>query len=371
MHRTVYLDNAATTFPKPPEVLRSVYRLIKYHCANPGRSTHKMAAWCAERVYEAREAVASFINFDSPERVIFTSNATHALNLAIKGAIREKCHVIISDLEHNSVLRPLYNVSERLGLDISVFNSDRPLREAILPLVRDDTKYLISTLSSNVSGKVIDTEELSSIANELGLYSIVDASQLLGHRDFDVCKTPFDIICAPGHKALFGMQGGGIAVFNSKNSIAPLMEGGSGNDTFNFEMPVSMPERYEAGTLNMPAIVSLASGISYLENIGMSYVEEKLSTLTKRLNEVLDCIGAHIYGCENGIASFNLPNKSTADLTAYLDECGIATRGGFHCAPLIHEKLGTEVGGAVRASLSIFNSNEDLDALYKALKMII
>lgn len=371
MKNTVYLDNAATTFPKPPRVIRSVHRLIKNQCANPGRSTHKMAAWCAERVYEARERVASFIHFDYPERVIFTSNATHALNLAIKGKIRERCHVIISDLEHNSVLRPLYCLAERLGVEISVFNSDLPLRKAILPLVRSDTRYVISTLTSNVIGRMIDPAELSGIAKELGLYSIVDASQYLGHRGLDISKTPFDVVCAPGHKALFGLQGGGIAVFRNEDEIATLTEGGSGNDTFNRNMPVLMPERHEAGTLNMPAIVSLSSGISYLEGVGMSCVEERLSTLTKRLRDILDDIGAQVYGCDNGIAAFNLSNISTAELTAHLDEYDIATRGGFHCAPLIHKKLGTDKTGAVRVSLSIFNSNDDLDALYKSLKAII
>lgn len=370
MRKTVYLDNAATSFPKPSKVIRAVNHLIRHECANPGRSTHGMSLRCAEIVYDTREAIANYLNFDHPEQVVFTHNATHALNMAIKGKIRSKCHIITSDIEHNSVLRPLYKQANEFGAEISVFDSDKPLTESLLPLIRDDTRFIVTTLASNVTGKTIDPIELSKIASERGIYTVIDASQYLGHLPLDLSYTPFDIVCAPGHKALFGLQGGGFSVFRAQEELYTILEGGSGIDTFNRDMPNALPERYEAGTLNMPAIVSLGAGISYINEIGTEVVKERLDALTEHLAEVLIAAGAHIYGCENGIAAFDLPGYDTVRVARHLDECKIATRSGSHCAPLVHKKLGTQEKGVIRASLSIMNTVADVDALYKALRRI-
>ncbi len=370
MRRVIYLDNAATSFPKPDEVIRDVVHLLENQCANPGRSTHAMATWCAEKVFETREAVASFLNVNSPELIVFTHNATHALNLAIKGKIRDNRHIITSDIEHNSVLRPLYKQSREFGAEISVYDTDLPLREAIVPLIRENTGYIVSSIASNVTGKIIDTLELSKIAREYGLYTIIDASQYLGHLPLDLALSPFDIVCAPGHKALFGIQGGGFAVFKKADDLYTILDGGTGTDTFNQEMPLFLPERLEAGTLNMPAIVSLGSGIGFLNAMTMDTVQKRISYLTNYLAQALDCAGARVFGCNNGIASFELPTRSTNELTEKLDRNLIATRAGLHCAPLIHKKLGTYEKGTVRVSLSIMNTTRDIDALYKALVSI-
>ena len=367
MKKIVYLDNAATSFPKPPQVMRAVSDLVRCYCANPGRSTHAMSIKCAEIVYSTREAIASILNFNHPEQVVFTQNATHALNLAIKGKIRNKCHIITSDIEHNSVLRPLYKQAEELGAEISVYDTDKPLNDAIVPLIRENTAYIVSSLASNVTGKVIDPVQLHKIAREHNLYTIIDASQYIGHLPLDLSITPFDIVCAPGHKALFGLQGGGFAVLQKPEELYTVIDGGSGTDTLNRGMPGALPERYEAGTLNMPAIVSLNEGIKYLTQMTTEKVHKQIQDLTLRLGEVLNSVNARVFGCNNGIASFEINGMSSHVLAGYLDECGIATRSGLHCAPLIHKKLGTEEKGTVRVSLSVMNTVNDLDALYNAL----
>ncbi len=368
MSKYTYLDNAATTFPKPRYVIKEVVKCLKEYCGNPGRSAHKLSLLAAEIVYDTRERVAEYIGLSTPERIIFTSNATHALNTAIKGKLNHKCHVITSDLEHNSVLRPIYRQMQLHGIELSYYDSDIPLYDSIIPLIRDNTEFLITTLASNVTGRIIDTNIIYEIANKYKLYTIVDASQYLGHMSLDINKTPFDIVCAPGHKSLFGMQGSGFMALLNEETFPTLLEGGSGSETYNPYMPSTLPERYEAGTVNTPAIASLGAGISYLSALGNSFIREKLNKLTIRLHEILYDVGATVYGCENGIATFDMSNELSREVVERLDEKNICVRGGLHCAPIIHRKLGTEEHGAVRVSLSILNSIEDLDRLYFALK---
>lgn len=367
MNKYTYLDNAATTFPKPRYVIKEVLKCLKEYCGNPGRSTHKISLMAAEKVYDTRELVADYIGLSSPERIIFTSNATHALNTAIKGKLDHKCHVITSDLEHNSVLRPIYRQMQLYGIELSYYDSDIPLYDAIIPLIRNDTEFLITTLASNVTGRIIDINVIFEIAKKYNLYTIVDASQYLGHLTLNMSNTPFDIVCAPGHKSLFGIQGSGFMALGREESFPTLLEGGSGNETYNPQMPSTLPERFEAGTVNTPAIVSLGAGISYLSALGNDFINEKLKKLTTRLHEILYDVGATVYGCENGIATFDMPKMLSREIVSRLDEANIAVRGGLHCAPIIHRKIGTEKHGAVRASLSILNSIEDLDRLFFAL----
>lgn len=347
-----------------------VKRCISEYCANPGRSTHRMAIEAAERVFETRELVSELINANAPERIAFTLNATHALNAAIKGCINHKCHVITSDLEHNSVTRPLNALKKGVGIDISAFDSDLPLEKAISGLVRDDTEFIVTTLASNVTGKVFDPSELSRVARKHSLFVIADASQYLGHLPLDMKKSPLDIVCAPAHKGLLGIPGGGFLSVQSESKMQTILEGGSGGDTFDVEMPRVLPERLEAGTVGLPAIVGLGAGIKYLNQVGAKCIEERIKSLTLRLCDVLTSCGASIYGCENGIASFEIEGHSSTELAMYLDGEGIAVRDGLHCAPGIHRKLGTASRGLVRASLSIFNSNRQLDRLYRVLKQM-
>ena len=367
----IYFDNAATSFPKPIPVIREVKKCISEYCGNPGRSSHKLAVAAADKIFESRELVADFVKSNKCENVIFTPNATYALNMVIKGLISEKCHCIISDLEHNSVLRPMYKALRKHNGDYSIFNTDLTPSESVTPLIREDTKIIISTLCSNVTGKNINLSELSAIAKQHGLMLVLDGSQYLGHKSIDLSEIHYTALCSAGHKGLFGIQGSGFAIINEPMLFDTLCEGGSGVDSFSDTMPLLLPERYEAGTLSTPAIVSLGAGIKYINAIGIKEIEHRIFLLTESLKSKLEDIPSiQIYGIDSGIASFNVKDYSSSYVSEILDNNGIASRSGFHCSPLVHRKLGTSNRGAVRISMSIFNTEKDLQALYKVLKTI-
>lgn len=367
----IYLDNAATSFPKPKRVMREVARCLSDYCGNPGRSSHRLALAAADKIFETRELVADLLGYKKCENVIFTHNATYALNLVIKGLITERCHCIISDIEHNSVLRPLYKTQEKFGGDISVFDSDLPLNEAITPLICKDTKIIISTLCSNVTGKTIDFKELSTLASTHGLLLVIDASQCLGHISINLNDAYFTAICSAGHKALFGIQGSAFAIINDCKLFDTLTEGGSGVDSFSKTMPLLLPERYEAGTMSTPAIAGLNAGLCFINDAGISVIGDRIRSLTYMLeSELSDIKGITIYGVNQGIASFNIRDLPSSYVSGVLDKNDIATRPGFHCSPLIHRKLKTESRGAVRASVSYFNTESDIFRLCDVLRKI-
>lgn len=367
----IYLDNAATSFPKPKNVIGEVTRCITRYCGNPGRSSHRLAMAAADKIFETRELIADFLNYKKCENVVFTPNATYALNLVIKGLVKEGCHCIVSDLEHNSVLRPLYKSLEKCHGEMSVFDSSKPVEESLIPLIRPNTKIIISTLCSNVTGSFVNLHDLSAIAKEYGLELILDASQYLGHAPLDLDGIHFTALCSAGHKGLFGIQGSAFAIINCSDLFDTLTEGGSGVDSFSKSMPMLLPERYESGTLPTPAIVGLNAGIRFINEIGISNIEKRLSDLTALLSHELCAIGSiTLYGAQSGIAAFNISTYPSSFVSNELDKYDIATRSGFHCAPLIHKKLGTEKTGAIRASLSYFNTENDIYRLRKALRDI-
>lgn len=366
----IYLDNAATSFPKPKCVIREVSRCISEYCGNPGRSSHRLSIAAADKIYETREKIAEFLCYAKSENVIFTPNATYALNLAIKGLLTKKCHCIISDLEHNSILRPLCKAQEKYGVDYSVFDTDKSPDIAIPPLIREDTELIICTLCSNVTGKILDFISISNIARKYNLKLILDASQYAGHNKLDLSNLYFTALCSAGHKGLFGIQGSAFIIINDC-ILDTITEGGSGIDSFSSHMPIYSPERYEAGTLSTPAIASLNAGIEYISQIGIDNIENHILKLTDELKNTLDLIPSiEVYGINNGIASFNIRDLPSSKVSYLLDEKGIATRSGFHCSPIIHTKLGTSTSGAVRVSLSYLNSNKDINKLFVALKNI-
>lgn len=367
----IYLDNAATTFPKPRSVIRATLECIRDYCGNPGRSGHRLSLKTSEKIYEAREAVSRFLGVNAPENVIFTENATHALNLAIKTSLKPNSHVLISDMEHNSVLRPLYALSKKWGVEFSVFDSFGDLKRNITEKLTPDTKYIISTLASNVIGREIPLSVLSEVARENKLSLIVDASQLAGHKRIDLADTPCDALCAPSHKALFGIQGAGFCVINNECERDTIYEGGSGNDSKNPEMPHDPPERFEAGTLPSPSVISLLYGIKFIEEVGLSEIEKKIEILTNRYADILSSFkNTTVYEYGNGVISFNLLNTPAAKVSELLDNVGICTRSGLHCAPKAHESIGTDAIGTVRLSFSYLNSVKEADEFYKKFKRI-
>lgn len=367
----IYFDNAATSFPKPKQVICEVTKCISTYCGNPGRSSHRLSLAAADKIYETRELVSDLLGNERCENVIFTPNATYALNLVIKGLITKKCHCIISDLEHNSVIRPIYKSIAKFGGELSVFNSDIPLKEAIEPLIRNDTEIIISTLCSNVTGKFIDLNELSDIAKKHNLKLILDASQYVGHANLNISDVYYTAICSAGHKNLFGIQGSAFALINDCKLFDTLLEGGSGVDSFSKFMPELLPERYEAGTLSTPAIASLGAGIKFINEVTISEIEKKILEMTDALKYELGKIpSVKIYGANNGIISFNVANFTSSYISTFLDKNNIATRSGFHCSPIIHKKLGTEEQGIVRVSLSYFNTEKQIYTLTKILQKI-
>ena len=363
----IYFDNAATTFPKPKCVINAVNECIKDFCGNPGRSSHNLSVKSAEEIYSAREAVAGLLGGVKPESVVFTYNATYALNLAIKSYINSDCHILTSFYEHNSVIRPLEALREKCGISYSTFMNEQDIEKKIKP----NTKGIVCSLGSNVTGDNLDEGKLSEVAKRRGLFLILDASQVIGHRNINILKYPCDVLCAPGHKALFGIQGCGFAVFKETKRRQGLVEGGSGSDSSNVNMPDLLPEGYEAGTLATPAIVSLASGIDFINKIGIEAINKKIDSLTENLYEKLSFIpDVKIYKRGNGILSFNFEGIPSGHVSYELNKLGICTRSGLHCAPSIHKTLGTMGQGAVRVSFSYMNNLHEIDRFYKAIRIV-
>ncbi len=367
----IYFDNAATSFPKPRAVIRSLVRSAKYFSGNPGRSAHTLATEAAKRVYSCRERICDLFSHTAPESVVFTYNATYALNIAIKSVARRGGHFIISDLEHNSVLRPITALGESIGVEYSLFSTKGEPRQEIAANIRPNTIGIISTLASNVTGERIPLSVLSETAREHGLLLIVDASQLAGHEKISLSDTPCDILCAPGHKGLFGIAGCGFAIFKDSIRAHTIIEGGSGSDSLLPYMPSRLPEGYEAGTLSVPAIASLDAGIKLIEGVGIEEIRETEEYLGAILREGISEIKSSVlYPSYGSVACFNLAKITASDVAHRLNEGGFAVRAGLHCAPLAHKKLGTLNIGTVRASLSAFNTKREIHAfLYRLSKI--
>lgn len=371
----IYFDNAATSFPKPSAVTKEVVRCLDTYCGNPGRSSHRLALLAAQKIYDCRCKIAELVKTPSPESVIFTYNATYALNFAIYSLAEENTHILISDMEHNSVYRPVYKLKEEGKCDFDVFKTDGNITENLTSLLRKNTKLLVCTHISNVSGRVLPIKEISKFCRKNGICFILDASQSAGHIDINIDEIECDVLCAPGHKGLFGIQGCGFAIFKNQAKIKELVVGGSGINSLSPLMPQNLPERLEAGTLSTPAIASLCAGIDYIQDVGINQIEEREAVLRYLLLERLTAIDSlHLLDldkkCSN-VISFSCEKIPPEKLGAHLDDSGICVRSGFHCSPLAHKALGTFEKGTVRISLGYFNTINEIDTFYKKIKEII
>lgn len=370
----IYLDNAATTFPKPERVYREAERVMRTCTGNPGRGSHTLALAAAEEIYRCREAVAELFDGD-PERVVLTPNATTALNLALKGLLRPGDHVLTSALAHNSVRRPLYDL-EREGVIVEeypVFPRGEALA-AIRRMLRPTTRVVEVTVRSNVVPVGLPLYEIASLCKGRGITLVIDASQGAGTVPLSLKRLGRAVICAPGHKGLYGLPGSGFALFSKEieaKELRPLLSGGSGLRSIEPEMPDLFPERLEAGTLNAPAAASLRAGIEAVREIGVREIDHRERMLRRRLvGWLMEMRAVEVYlphADQGSIVLFNIRGKSAAEVGAYLDGQGIAVRAGLHCAPMAHRLLGTPEGGAVRASLGMFNTEREVDALARAL----
>lgn len=311
----------------------------------------------AEAMWAVREAVAALIGADDPSRIILTQNATSALNIAIFGLIREPCHVLISDLEHNSVVRPIEELVKRVGIHYDVFKTSGDIEQNIMNAIRSDTRYIVSTLASNVSGRIVPLDILSRVRQRHGLRVIVDASQVAGHLPIDVGQFPIDALCAPGHKGLYGYMGCGFAFFDKSADVYPHSFGGSGSHSFLPTMPEEYPDRLEAGTLPFYSLLSMGYGIAYIQSMGLESVGDKIERLASGLREgLLSITGIELIGEPRlGILSFRHVDMTPDAVCEYLKQRGIFTRSGLHCAPLAHKTYHTEKEGLVRISLSYEN----------------
>ena len=379
MKKTVYLDNAATSFPKPERVCYEMYKCTREYCGNPGRGTNALSLKASETIYEARASLKNYFNAQSEENVIFTLNATYALNMAIKCFLPERSHVLISDIEHNAVYRPV--VSEALMGKISfdffsTFDGDKDkILSDIYAKTKRNTSAIICTAASNICNLTLPIEEIGKYAKERNILFIIDASQYAGHKKIDMQKMNVSILCAPAHKGLYGPQGCGFMIISE--GVKPkrtIIEGGSGVNSQDIRMPVTLPEMFEAGTLNTQNARGLSEAIDYLENAGIENIEKYEAFLSQRLREALfsrDTLQIHGDYCEGGVYSVTCSTHSTEKFAALLDENGIMVRSGLHCAPLAHKKLGTLKSGTVRFSLGIFNTISDIEYLDHVLNVIL
>ena len=373
-----YFDNSATSFPKPESVYKCVEKAVRLYGANPGRGGHRMAVEASQAIYETREKVASLFNIKNPLQIAFTYNSTYALNFAVKGAVPKDSHIITTSLEHNSVLRPVFYEKDENNAHVTIIepSEDGNIHsEDIIAAMKPDTKAVVLTHMSNVTGAIIDLLPITTEARKRNILTIVDVSQSAGFLDIDVEEMKIDILCFTGHKSLFGIQGTGGIYIREGIPFSPIIEGGTGSFSKMKRQPHSMPEALEAGTLNTPGIVSLGAGIDFINSIGLENIRKHEYSLTEKFIEGIKNIEEIIiYGPEKRgpVVTLNIKGVDSGDLAAYLDEeYGILTRAGIHCAPLAHESMHSGENGGVRFSFGYFNTEEDITYAINTLKNIV
>ncbi len=373
----IYFDNGASSHPKPRNVYENTFKYILSNGANAGRSGHALAMAAAEKVYEARRRIAAFFGVKSPENVVFAMNATHGINTVIQGLLSKGMHVITTDLEHNSVLRPLYAMQKRGVLldvaDVDLYDDDITVQR-IARLIRPDTKALVITQCSNVCGKMLPIKKIAALKRpEMRL--IVDGSQGAGSIPTNVETDQIDYYCAPSHKGMLGLQGSGF-ILCRHNELEPLIFGGTGGESARRVQPDYLPERLEAGTLPIPAICSMIEGINFLEKVGLQNLFAHKKHLVKTLyrglkrNPMIEICADYERMESPGVLSFNVRDKNSEEVGAYLAQRGIAVRSGLHCAPLFHKKMKTEDRGMVRVSFGYSNTVSEISQLLSVLNFL-
>ena len=372
----IYLDNAATTMQKPQEVVDAVAAAMS-SMGNAGRGAHAASLGASRTVYETRERLAAFFHAENPKQIVFTSNSTESLNIALKGVLEAGDHVITTMMEHNSVLRPLYELEEK-GVELTIIKSNRQGTinyEDFEKSIKENTKLIVCTHGSNLTGNLVDIKRVGKIAKEHGLLFVVDASQTAGVFPIDVQDMQIDLLCFTGHKGLLGPQGTGGLYVREGITVRPLKVGGSGVQTYNKKHPVEMPTALEAGTLNGHGIAGLDAAIGYLEKEGIDNIRAREQELMwKFYNGVKDIPNIKIYGDFSGaercaIVTLNIGDYDSSEVNdELLMTYGISTRAGGHCAPLMHEALGTVEQGAVRFSFSHYNTDEDIETAIRAIR---
>jgi cysteine desulfurase family protein len=381
--RRIYLDNAATSWPKPQSVYDAVDRALREVGAPAGRGVYREAGEAARLVADARRRVAAIVGAEEPRRIAFTLNGTDSLNLAIHGVLKSGDHVVTTVVEHNSVLRPLRRLEETSGVSVTRVPCDGEGLvdpEAVSKAITQKTRLIVLTHGSNVTGALQDVEEVGRIAREREILYLVDAAQTVGRVPLDVRRIGCSLLAAPGHKGLMGPLGTGILYIapGVEEQLASVRQGGTGTQSEEDRQPESLPDKYEAGNLNVPALAGLAAGAAWLEEQGLAKVHRQVSELTERLVDGLRGIeGVRVFGPTDParrieVASIAIAGCQPQEAAVMLDTAHrIQTRPGLHCAPLMHRALGTiEGGGTLRFSIGPFNTADDIDQTISAVAEI-
>ena len=377
----IYLDNAATTYPKPVSVQNAVVSALSVYGANPGRAGHSMSMAAAEEMYRCREAASSFFHAPGPECVAFTINCTYALNAVIKGLLKPGDHAVTSCLEHNAVVRPLYAMTKK-GVSVTearVFpGNDEATVRSFEEALRPNTKLIVCTHASNVWGIRLPIERIAAVGRKRGIPMAVDCAQSAGVLSIDMEKSGIDFLCVAGHKGLYGPMGTGMLITARGSELQTLVEGGTGTSSAEAEQPSTMPDRMESGTQNMPGIAGLHAGIEFVRQLGTETIYAHEMAMTRALYERLSRVpGVRMYTAEPSapyfapVLSFNVRDLPSEEIGRKLNDQGVAVRAGLHCAPVAHRFFGTLQQGAVRVCPSVFTTEKDVSAFSAAMLRIV
>lgn len=374
----IYLDNGATSFPKPLSVRQNVDISLKKFSANPGRSGHSLSLRAAKEIFECRKRLKELFNVNSEEEIIFTENCTMALNTVIFGLLSEGDHVLISSMEHNSVTRPLESLKDK-GVTYSTFDysyDDNETVDNVRNLIKPETKLVICTHASNVFGFRFPIERICALCHAYGILFCVDSAQSAGVFDIDDGTNQYDFVCMSGHKSLYGPMGTGVLILNNRN-LKPLLYGGTGTESVKKSQPEGLPEKFESGTQNMNGISGLKAGVDFVKNRGIKNIYNHEYKLAKRLfnglannRKVITYNKSFDYGKVAPVVSFNIDGVYSEDLVAKLNKYGIMTRGGLHCSPLAHTTMNTIENGTVRVVPGAFNTINDINYLLNVIRKL-
>lgn len=373
----IYLDNAATTYPKPQSVIKAVDDALK-KSANPGRSGHTLSQSTAISVYEVREKLKDMFSAPAVENVVFTLNCTHAINYVLKGLIKSGDRIVTSSFEHNAVMRPLEKLKKQ-GVHIDIAEAYPDDKEATVRsfsrLINTNTKLVICTAASNVIGLKMPIKEIGMMCKQFGISFCVDAAQLAGVCDINMKECNIDYLCIAAHKGLYAPMGTGILI-TKDNRLDTIIEGGTGTASIMLNQPNDLPEMLESGTINVPGIIGLGAGIDFVKSKGFDKIYNHEMGLVKRLYKQLKSTpGVKLYTPEPDdnyapVLSFNINGLNSVDSASKLNSLGFATRAGLHCAPFAHKRIGTIESGTVRICPSVFTSGQDIDKFAAAVRQI-
>ncbi|MCH5348845.1 MAG: aminotransferase class V-fold PLP-dependent enzyme [Oscillospiraceae bacterium] len=373
----INFDNSATSFPKPAAVKKAVITAMDRYGGNPGRSGHMISLETAKAVYAARTTAADFFDAE-PDHVVFTQNCTHALNMAIKGVASDGCHIIVSSLEHNSAVRPVHALSKqgKCTYSIAEVSADEEVTvNNFRRLITPQTRIIICTIGSNVTGQILPIEKIAKLCQEYGICFIADGAQACGVIPVSLSQG-INILCTAGHKALYGPSGTGLLVTDGKFGICPIMEGGTGSESMLLDQPSFLPDSLESGTINTAGAIALGTGIKFVKKLGIEKIYahesrlcEKFISSIRTLNNVI------VYRHEKvkkylPVVSFNIEGLFAEETAAKLSDAGFALRGGLHCSGLAHTTIGTVPNGTVRFSPSVFNNENEVASLVSTIKRI-